>query len=208
LAPDEPEVEYAGEAARSAAERPVLKLHGDTGRVSFVRESNRVEPRSLQVDREGSTGKPTTNAQAMRLYHQSFQQLREGRHSEAAEGFRNFLRQFSGHDLADNAQYWLGESFYDRKDFSAAVREFRRVIERYPVGNKVPDALLKVGFSYLALGSTEVGRQTLEQVQRSYPRHEAAALAATRLSELEGDSHPQTGSSFSSGTAHLPKEVP
>jgi TolA-binding protein len=65
------------------------------------------------------------------------------------------------------------------------VREFRRVIERYPSGNKVPDALLKVGFSYLSLGSNEAGRQTLLQLQRSYPRHEAASLASTRLAELE-----------------------
>ena len=88
-------------------------------------------------------------------------------------------------DLADNSQYWLGECFYDRKDFAQAVREFRRVIERYPSGNKVPDALLKVGFSYLALGSSEAGKQTLSQLQRSYPRHEAAVLAAARLAELD-----------------------
>lgn len=208
LAPDEPEVEYAGEAARSSTQRPVLRLHGDTERVAIERESSRTPLRSLPVVREGSTGKSPSNVEAMRLYHQSYQKLREGKHSEAAEGFRSFLRQFSGHDLADNAQYWLGECFYDRKDFSVAVREFRRVIERHPLGNKVPDALLKVGFSYLALGSIEVGRQTLEQVQRSYPRHEAAVLAATRLSELEGYTHPETGSSLSRGTAHLPKEVP
>jgi TolA-binding protein len=65
------------------------------------------------------------------------------------------------------------------------VREFRKVIEHYPSGNKVPDALLKVGFSYLLLGSTEAGRQTLSQLQRSYPRHEAAGLASARLAELD-----------------------
>jgi tol-pal system protein YbgF len=91
--------------------------------------------------------------------------------------------------LADNSQYWLGECFYDRKDFTSAVREFRKVIEHYPSGNKVPDALLKVGFSYLSLGSVDAGRQTLSQLQRSYPRHEAAGLASARLAELDLNAH-------------------
>jgi TolA-binding protein len=60
-------------------------------------------------------------------------------------------------------------------------------VGRYPQGDKVADALLKVGFCHLALGSTAVGRQTLEQVVRSYPRHEAAALAGAKLAEIGPD---------------------
>jgi TolA-binding protein len=48
----------------------------------------------------------------------------------------------------------------------------------------VADALLKVGFAHLALGSTDAGRQTLEQVVRTYPRLEAAELANAKLAEL------------------------
>jgi hypothetical protein len=88
------------------------------------------------------------------------------------------------------------------------------VIERYPNGNKVPDALLKVGYSYLALGSTEAGRQTLGQLQRSYPRHEAAALAESRLAELDrSDGVRGAGESSSiaapaAKTAHVLEEAP
>src|SRR5439155_9233799 len=96
----------------------------------------------------------------------------------------DFIKQHPTHDFADNAQYWLGECYYDQKDYPTAMREFRRVVEKYPQGNKVPDALLKVAFVHLALGSTEVGRQTLEQIVRSYPHHEAAMLAGAKLAEL------------------------
>jgi tol-pal system protein YbgF len=118
------------------------------------------------------------------LYKRSLEALRSGRHVEAAAGFREFVKAHPNHDFADNAQYWLGECYYDQKDYPMAMREFRRVVEKYPTGNKVPDALLKVGFAHLALGSTEAGRQTLEQVVRSYPRHEAASLATAKLAEL------------------------
>ncbi len=182
----EPEVEYAGEAAKSSGQRPLLRLHGDNAEVQITRQSAAAAP-GIRVARE-TVSKParSENTEAVALYRRSFDALRSGKAEEAAQGFRDFLRAHPNHDLADNSQYWLGECYYDRKDYASAVREFRRVIERYPSGNKVPDALLKVGFSYLSLGSTEAGRQTLMQLVRSYPRHEAASLAGARLAEMNG----------------------
>jgi tol-pal system protein YbgF len=182
-AASEPEVEYAGDAAKPSSHRPVLRLHGDNAEVQITREP---PAPSIRVAREGSP-KPSKgeSPDALALYRRSSEALRAGRHDDAVQGFRDFVRTYPNHELADNSQYWLGECFYDRKDYASAVREFRKVIERYPSGNKVPDALLKVGFSYLALGSNEAGRQTLLQLQRSYPRHEAAGLASARLAELD-----------------------
>jgi len=195
-----PDIEYAGEAAKSSANRPVLRLHGEGNEAAISRET---PAPTVHVVREG-VARPSRDErpEAVALYRRSFEALRAGKHDEAIEGFREFLRTYPSHDLADNSQYWLGECFYDRKDFASAVREFRRVIERYPGGNKVPDALLKVGFSYLALGSIEAGRQTLTQLQRSYPRHEAAARAASRLDDLDRSS-PASTSTPTSGESSL-----
>jgi tol-pal system protein YbgF len=211
------DIEYAGEAAKPSGNRPVLRLHGDQGSARIERVSERTDderPARPVRESQGSSSRPvrTGEGDAIKLYRQSYQILGQGKHDEAAEGFREFLRRFPNHDLTDNAQYWLGECAYDRKDYSTAVREFRRVVERFPRGNKVPDALLKIGFSYLALGSTDAGKQTLEQLVRSYPRHETAALAAARLAELE-----RTGSALPSSsvqpalhakTTSVPQEAP
>ena len=210
----EPEVEYAGEAAKPSAHRPVLRMRGDTAEVSITREAP-IAPSVVRVTREGAP-RPARDdgAEAVGLYRKAFAALRAGKHEEAAQGFREFLRAFPASDLADNSQYWLGECYYDRKDFTQAVREFRRVIERYPNGNKVPDALLKVGFSYLSLGSTEAGKQTLTQLQRSYPRHEAAVLAGARLADLDRTNPVRTSGGSTAGTAptaraaQIPEEAP
>lgn len=210
----ESEVEYAGDAAKPAAHRPILRMHGDAAEVSLSREASSPVP-SVHVLREGVGHVPRNDSSAaVASYRRSYEALRAGKHEEAMQGFREFLHLFSNHDLADNAQYWLGECYYDRKDYASAVREFRRVIERYPSGNKVPDALLKVGYSYLALGSLEAGRQTLGQLLRSYPRHEAAGLAATRLAELDRSlgvraaSEPSAAAAPAIKTAHYPEETP
>jgi tol-pal system protein YbgF len=213
----ESEVEYAGEAAKSNSNRPVLRLHGEQAPIFMERPTAEGEERPGHATREnqGSVrAGHNADMEAFRLYRRSYEALRQGQHDGAAEGFREFLRRYTAHDLADNAQYWLGECYYDSKDFPSAVREFRRVVERFPHGNKVPDALLKVGYSYLALGSIDAGKQTLEQLVRSYPRHETAVLATTRLAELDraGPAHPSHDARPPANppvkTAHAPEEAP
>jgi len=216
----EPEVEYAGEAAKPSTHRPVLRMRGDEAELSITREAGASSAPVVRVTREGTPRVARDDgAEAVGLYRKAFEALRAGKHEEAAQGFKEFLRAFPASDLADNSQYWLGECYYDRKDFTQAVREFRRVIERYPNGNKVPDAMLKVGFSYLSLGSTEAGKQTLTQLQRSYPRHEAAVLAGARLADLDRPNPVRNTAGGSAGgstagavptakAAQIPEEAP
>ena len=117
-------------------------------------------------------------------YQVAVDALKRGDHAAAIAGLREFVRRFPDHDYADNAQYWLGEAYYDQKSYKLALDEFRKTVERYPTGNKVPDALLKVGFCYAALGQTEQARATLEEVVSVYPRTGPAQLAASRLDTL------------------------
>jgi tol-pal system protein YbgF len=181
----EPDVEYSGDAAKTSGKRPVLRLYGDETPVLTTRDPARDE-RPLLVDGETARSErapapPRPSGSPVDLYRRSLESLRAGHHEEAIAGFHEFLQRHAGHELADNAQYWLGECSYDRKDYVTAAREFRRVVDRYPQGNKVPDALLKLGYSYISAGNCEAGRQALEQVVRAYPRHDAATLATSRL---------------------------
>lgn len=114
-------------------------------------------------------------------YRAAVELVKAGSSTQAIDGLRAFLRKYPRHDYADNAQYWLGEAFYAQKDYPHALAEFRNVIETYPRGNKVPDALLKVGYCYQALGQGDKARAVLEQVVNLYPKTEPAALATKRL---------------------------
>lgn len=114
-------------------------------------------------------------------YRAAVELVKAGKHDDAIAALRAFIARYPRHDYADNAQYWLGEAFYAQKDFAHALTEFRAVIEVYPRGNKVPDALLKVGYCYQALGQGEKAHAVLEQVVSRYPKSEPATLAAKRL---------------------------
>ncbi|MCG8424933.1 MAG: tol-pal system protein YbgF [Proteobacteria bacterium] len=117
-------------------------------------------------------------------YKASYEALREDNHDRAIVGFRDFLARHPGHEYADNALYWLGEAFYDQRDYRTALAEFRKVVTEYPRGNKVPDALLKMGYCYLALGDAARARSTLADVIERHPNSGPAKLAARRLDSL------------------------
>jgi tol-pal system protein YbgF len=144
------------------------------------------EARPSSGDEGGRERPPLMNP--LKLYRAAYESLRAGRHEEAERGFRDFVRRFPQHDYADNAQYWLGECFYDRKRFAEAAPEFRAVITRYPLGNKAPDALLKLGYCLVALGDAHKGHDLLAQIPEIYPGTEAARLAKERLAELAAGS--------------------
>jgi tol-pal system protein YbgF len=120
-------------------------------------------------------------------YKRYYKALRAGNHGYAIAGFGNFLERYPKHDYADNAQYWLAEAYYDQKEYRTALTEFRKVVANFPDGNKAPDALLKLGYCYLALDRAGDARDVLEQVVRIYPKSNPAALAARKLETLPAD---------------------
>jgi len=137
----------------------------------------RAAHRTLRVDHDAVPADDLAGAD----YRAAVELVKAGKHDAAVTALRAFLKAYPRHDYADNAQYWLGETFYARKDYQQALGEFRATIETYPRGNKVPDALLKVGYCYQALGQSDKARAVLEQVVNLYPKTEPAALASKRL---------------------------
>jgi tol-pal system protein YbgF len=138
--------------------------------------SARAATRSKTRDAPGDRG-----GDAASDYRAAVELVKAAKLDEAVAALRAFIAHYPRHDYADNAQYWLGEAFYAQKDYGRALVEFRRVVEVYPRGNKVPDALLKVGYCHQALGQGEKARAVLEQVVNTYPKSEPATLAAKRL---------------------------
>jgi tol-pal system protein YbgF len=87
-------------------------------------------------------------------------------------------------DLASNAQFWIGESYYTKGDLESAITAYRKVLADWPDSRKAPDAMVKLGFSLSDMKRTSEARTTLEEVVRKYPGTNAAQLAADRLKRL------------------------
>jgi tol-pal system protein YbgF len=118
------------------------------------------------------------------LYNRAMDQLKARDYAAAAEGFRSLAAAYPNGQLADNTQYWLGETYYVTQEYDHAAAAFQRVLGNWPNSRKAPDALLKLGYTQLEQGKQEAGRATLKQVQSKYPDSDAAKLAAERLAKL------------------------
>ena len=131
---------------------------------------------------EAAPTTPIAGAQEPRaLYERSLELLEASQLSDAEAGFRRFLAENPGSDLADNAQFWLAESALRRGDVAAALAGFRAVVENYPEGNKVPDALLKVGSCLATLGEAESAATVYRELLERFPATAAAEAARQRL---------------------------
>jgi tol-pal system protein YbgF len=131
---------------------------------------------------DAATAPISTAAQA--LYDRGYTLYHQGRYLDAEASFQRFLQAYGETDLADNAQYWIGESREARGDIAGALAAYREVVARYPRGNKVPDALLKAGQSLERLGDSESARDSYRQVLESFPNSAAALAAEERLERM------------------------
>ncbi len=137
------------------------------------------QPKAADKPLRGRRGR-TVKAQ----YDNALALLREGEHDAAVQAFSDFVQAHPRSDLADNAMYWKGESYYDQGHYADALAAFTTVIERYAGGNKASDALLKVGLCYAKLGDVGNASDVLNRLIEAYPGASASDVARVKLAEL------------------------
>ena len=115
------------------------------------------------------------------LYDQAAQDLTQGRYTLAVQGFRDVVRRYPTDDLADNAQYGVGESFFAQSTFDSAAAEYAKVETGWPQGDKVPAALYKLALAQEKLGRDTQARRTLEDLVKRFPLAGESQLARERL---------------------------
>lgn len=158
--------------------RPVLQL---TGTATPSRSGGKTSADSFS--RKTRADAAVFDPQAKRAYDQALALALGKKYDEALDAFAAFLVKWPDHPNADNATYWRGECYFAKGNFDQAAEQFEGVIARFPFGNKVPDALLKLGATYEKLGDAPRSQQALDRLQRDYPRSEAARKMSTNTAK-------------------------
>lgn len=131
-----------------------------------------------------SSGSGDASSTEQAIYSQAFDALKAGSYSTAITGFRDFLSGYPQSPLAENAQYWLGESYYVNHDYDSAAEAFRTVLRKWPDSRKGSDALLKLGYTQFEQKQWAAARTTLTAVTQKYPGSDAAKLASEKLKRI------------------------
>ena len=125
---------------------------------------------------------PEADEQA--LYNRALEQLRARNYAAAVDGFRALAASHPSGQMADNTQYWLGEAYYVTAEYDQAAAAFQRVLSGWPNSRKVPDAMLKLGYTQIEQNKLAAAKATLQQLAAKFPDSDAAKLAADRLTKL------------------------
>ncbi len=189
---DQKAVVYAGEAKKNGPRR-VLRLYGSDGDGGDRVAGTRAAPRPVTSDRLKVVPLPRRKVaaavarsdNALEQYRKARADYQAGKLKEAIKAFSAFVKDHGAHQYADNALYWLGECYYDTRDYRKASTTFRKVVEQYPKGNKVPDAMLKLAYCHRKLGEKRNACSVLASLKESYPRSGAAGLARNSLSNCK-----------------------
>jgi tol-pal system protein YbgF len=95
----------------------------------------------------------------VRLYESAYQDLIKGQHEQARESFMLYLRFLPQGELADEAQYWIGESYNGEGEVEKAMQAFQNLISNYPDSDRVPVAMIKLANYQISLGQTNAGKK-------------------------------------------------
>lgn len=107
-----------------------------------------------------------------------------GKYELAAAGFQRFVKDFSGTSLSPNAHYWMGESYYNLKDYGRAIQTFEFLVAEYPGNEKTSAALYKIGLSTAETGDLAKSRKNLKRVLEEFPASDESRLAKNKLAEI------------------------
>lgn len=179
---------------QSNASQPIVENNTAQPTTQSVPQNNTTsQVETVVVDT--NTQEPVTTTEIIKpqlstyqdAYDISFAHLRAGRFLESARAFENFIQGYPENELTDDAYYWLGESYYVKRQYPQALAAFKSLTDKYPNSKKAADAWLKTGYSYYEMDDLVKADEVLNSVINNYPNTGIARLARNRLLQLQRD---------------------
>lgn len=106
------------------------------------------------------------------IYQAGLEAIKANNYDAAEQNFDSVLRRFPKDKLAGNAQYWLGEVYYGRKNYKDAAVAFAKAYKQYKDGPKGPDSLFKLGMSMNEMGKKAEACTAFMGMNAEFPKAE------------------------------------
>ena len=120
-----------------------------------------------------------------KLYDFAKKLFDDGDKGNARIQFENFINKYPDSDNADNARFWIADSYYSEKWFEKAILEYQKVLEDYLDSNKLAAARLKQGYAFAELGEKANARLILKELLKKHPDSNEAEYAQKKLKTLK-----------------------
>ncbi len=159
-------------------------LNIKTTRINQIEEYLDIEPES---ESNASRTKPKAISKKVlsedEIYTAAIQLIDEKKYEAGRKNLKRFLKRHPQSTRADNAQFWIAETYFREEWYEKALIEYQNVIERYPKGNKVPAAYLKQALAFEKIGDKANARLVLKELIKKFPRVNEAQIARQKLNQ-------------------------
>ncbi|HUI28303.1 MAG TPA: tol-pal system protein YbgF [Candidatus Kryptonia bacterium] len=169
------------------APTPIAPGPSGEGQIAAVPPPPPVEPPPAASPRDVALAKEEAALQGAKIdedYADGIHLVRGNQCDQAVPKLRQFLRKNPKSDLADNAQYWIGECYYGQKDYNKAIIELNEVLLKYAKGDKVPAALLTLASAFADSGDKIDARLILQKLISDHPKTDEAERGRQKLQSL------------------------
>jgi tol-pal system protein YbgF len=119
-----------------------------------------------------------SNDRAREEYRSALTLVRNRDFDAALSALTEFLSKYPNQEFTDRAMFWRAETFYAKRDYERALAEFESLNARFPRGEKVADALLKIGMCHQRLGDELRAQTFFRRVRDQFPESAAARAAS------------------------------
>lgn len=126
------------------------------------------------------------------LFENGLRDRSGGRPEVALKDFGDYVQLYGDTDKAPIAQFWIGQIFFEQRDFPNAIKAFDQVLEHWTSNPKTPEAMLKKGQALVLMDKRTDGAAEFKQVLTKYPRSDMAPKACSELKALGYNCSPPT----------------
>ena len=125
------------------------------------------------------------SAQIATAYRDAIVLYGRNRMADARTAFQHVFDADPHGELADNALFWIGETYYSAGQYGEAMRYYTRVTRDFSDQNKAPDAMYKLALAYEKTSDLELAQKTLQDLIARYPYSSPAASAKAELKRIK-----------------------
>jgi tol-pal system protein YbgF len=117
------------------------------------------------------------------LFALAYSDYSHGNYALAISEFQQYVETYPDSEMADNAEYWIGEILYAQKRYEDAIEVFSHEYNISPRGDKVAIALYKRALALAEMGRRDEAVAQLNALVKAYPKRQESEMAKQRLQE-------------------------
>lgn len=149
---------------------------------NFSDRLNKLEPYAVEINGK----RYWVTASESEAFNASMERVKAQDWTGALEGLNEWIERYgSKPPYASNAEYWRANLYAALQKHDLASVAYSKFLQQYPDDDNVPDAMLSLANSQIALKKSADAKKTLQTLSKRFPKSDAGKAAVKQLKSFK-----------------------